>query len=398
MHWLDILFRFKGRLNRQPFWLALLFLYLAPGIVVLLFYLLAIPLGLLDEGDAKSVGATIWATIFLALVVIYGLFFLLWILAIVVKRLHDRDKSGWWILVYLLGSGLFRLGAMVELFASGSEGTPSGLGIALILISICVVLWFFIEVGFLRGTQGPNRFGADPLGATESDAAMAASEAAQEPSPLDDPVDALDYFEPRKLSDGFGTYLQWLFVSFQGRIRRRELWIGTIAIFVISGLLGNFADSLAGMPALDDDPTAEKGISLWQVLVPPDAPKWLIAVNGLSAILFLYFGISLDAKRLHDRGKSTNWLYFLIGVPIISWCLLIGVEAATGINSFAPIHASDPLHGFYMLQLATIPVFIVTGVWWFIELFIAPSQVGPNQWGPQIAPKPPKLRQPTAPH
>jgi uncharacterized membrane protein YhaH (DUF805 family) len=28
---------------------------------------------------------------------------------------------------------------------------------------VVIVIWFLIEVGFLKGTQGPNRFGPDPL-------------------------------------------------------------------------------------------------------------------------------------------------------------------------------------------------------------------------------------------
>jgi uncharacterized membrane protein YhaH (DUF805 family) len=28
-----------------------------------------------------------------------------------------------------------------------------------------VALWFFVELGFFRGTRGPNRFGPDPLAA-----------------------------------------------------------------------------------------------------------------------------------------------------------------------------------------------------------------------------------------
>lgn len=35
-----------------------------------------------------------------------------------------------------------------------------------------VGIWLFVEVGFLRGTQGPNRYGPDPLGQTQADAAL----------------------------------------------------------------------------------------------------------------------------------------------------------------------------------------------------------------------------------
>lgn len=31
------------------------------------------------------------------------------------------------------------------------------------------MLWLLFEIGFLRGTVGPNRFGDDPLGALQPD-------------------------------------------------------------------------------------------------------------------------------------------------------------------------------------------------------------------------------------
>ena len=56
---------------------------------------------------------------------------LLWIsLATRIKRWHDRDKSGAWVLINVIP------------YLGG--------------------LWEFIEVGCLRGTEGPNSFGPDP--------------------------------------------------------------------------------------------------------------------------------------------------------------------------------------------------------------------------------------------
>lgn len=57
---------------------------------------------------------------------------LLWpALAVSVKRWHDRDRSGWWVLVNL--------------------------------IPVIGTLWALVDNGFVRGTRGPNRFGDDPL-------------------------------------------------------------------------------------------------------------------------------------------------------------------------------------------------------------------------------------------
>lgn len=58
---------------------------------------------------------------------------LLWpALAVSVKRWHDRDKSGWWVLIQLL--------------------------------PVIGTLWALVENGFLRGTAGPNRYGDDFTG------------------------------------------------------------------------------------------------------------------------------------------------------------------------------------------------------------------------------------------
>ena len=80
----------------------------------------------------------------------------LWVyVAASIKRLHDRDKSAWWMVPFFLVPGLFnqfddRLGdSYPVLFLS--------------LIVSAVWLWGVIEIYFLRGTKGPNRFGPDPL-------------------------------------------------------------------------------------------------------------------------------------------------------------------------------------------------------------------------------------------
>jgi uncharacterized membrane protein YhaH (DUF805 family) len=39
------------------------------------------------------------------------------------------------------------------------------------LVALVIGVWLFVQIGFLKGTQGPNRFGQDPLGAAR-DAAL----------------------------------------------------------------------------------------------------------------------------------------------------------------------------------------------------------------------------------
>ena len=85
---------------------------------------------------------------------------LIWLgLAISVKRLHDRDKSGWFLPVYWgLPMVLGALGFVAQLNDSSGLSLVCGLG------EFAIGIWMFIELGCLRGTPGTNRFGSDPLG------------------------------------------------------------------------------------------------------------------------------------------------------------------------------------------------------------------------------------------
>jgi uncharacterized membrane protein YhaH (DUF805 family) len=71
------------------------------------------------------------------------------------KRLHDRNKSAWWLALFyaapfLLHSGAYAVGADHALYFSA--------------LAALINLWALIELGFLRGSLGPNRFGDDPAG------------------------------------------------------------------------------------------------------------------------------------------------------------------------------------------------------------------------------------------
>jgi uncharacterized membrane protein YhaH (DUF805 family) len=74
-------------------------------------------------------------------------------LALGAKRLHDRGKSGWWLLLYwIFGSGLGILGYYLL------EENIIGFGLAYVMQAIGGVLTLlgFIDIGFVRGTVGAN--------------------------------------------------------------------------------------------------------------------------------------------------------------------------------------------------------------------------------------------------
>lgn len=113
-------FSCRGRIGRRAFWLHQLAFVM---IGIPLFF----PVFLLTHPD-KTRG-WMW--------VVFIFWPALWsLLAVQVKRWHDRNKSGWWPLI----------------------------------ISVPVIgqLWAFAELTLLRGTSGENRFGPDPLAETQA--------------------------------------------------------------------------------------------------------------------------------------------------------------------------------------------------------------------------------------
>jgi uncharacterized membrane protein YhaH (DUF805 family) len=148
--WSHLLFSFRGRVNRGKYWLI--------GLLVIVAWLAFIIVGVAMLGsrvdDLFSLAGTalfLWFVGFILLVLTMWCGF-----AVGAKRLHDRDKSGWWLLLFYFAPSVL----------NGWQATTTDSGSAMIfgLIGTVISIWGLIELGFLRGTRGPNRFGPDPLG------------------------------------------------------------------------------------------------------------------------------------------------------------------------------------------------------------------------------------------
>ncbi len=131
-----------GRINRAQFWV------FAVGFLVI---------WMIVEG---IFGSSLFGRI-LKLLIGLGLFYPAY--AVTAKRFQDRDRPGKTALY-----GLIPVLAAILLGSFGLTGDATGanaIGWICRLIYIGVGLWFGIELGILRGTPGPNRFGGDPLAA-----------------------------------------------------------------------------------------------------------------------------------------------------------------------------------------------------------------------------------------
>jgi len=75
--------------------------------------------------------------------------------AIGVTRLHDRNKSAWWLLLFYFCPPILETLASLNVLDSAM--------VLLNILSLAITLWAFVELGFLRGTFGPNLYGPDPM-------------------------------------------------------------------------------------------------------------------------------------------------------------------------------------------------------------------------------------------
>jgi len=105
---------FNGRARRKEYW----FFYLFYIIFIIVLVLIDGVTGTLDEGT----GIGVLSGIFILAMIIPGI-------AVTIRRLHDTDRSGWWILISLI---------------------PFIGGIWLLVLMV------------LDGTPGQNQYGPDP--------------------------------------------------------------------------------------------------------------------------------------------------------------------------------------------------------------------------------------------
>ncbi len=110
---MELFTSFEGRINRAKWWIG------AIALAVIQMAVQGIIMSMVNQNDA------------LIPLIILILVFLYPFMAVYAKRWHDREKSGWWSLI--------------------------------ILVPVVGGIWILVELGILKGTDGPNKYGPDPL-------------------------------------------------------------------------------------------------------------------------------------------------------------------------------------------------------------------------------------------
>jgi uncharacterized membrane protein YhaH (DUF805 family) len=144
MEYARLLFSFKGRINRARFLVVQLTL-------LALWFMVWVKFSLQFASQ--------WEPWVLSIAMI-------WInAATTVKRLHDRDRRGWWAVAIFVVNRLSYV--YYGLFFGSYFGVDISTAGQLLLVMLVVALsllqtWVVIELFFLIGSDGPNRFGPDP--------------------------------------------------------------------------------------------------------------------------------------------------------------------------------------------------------------------------------------------
>ena len=130
--WFELLFSFRGRIRRTAYWVGNILVSIV-SMLISLAYIFALASVLFATNGVDSAPAEPPMGLVIGMYVV--LLPAAWCgIALLVKRLHDRGKSAWWLLLYL--------------------------------VPIIGPIWLFIEAGLLAGDPHPNEFGPDPKTST----------------------------------------------------------------------------------------------------------------------------------------------------------------------------------------------------------------------------------------
>jgi uncharacterized membrane protein YhaH (DUF805 family) len=109
-------FVYRGRASRPAYWWFVLFLVIFDFALEFIFFLIN---ALGGGGSGASVG-TVAAFILVIIFSFFTIYLDLVLLALLVRRLHDIDKSGWWVLIGFVPFA----GAIILLIFTLRKGTP----------------------------------------------------------------------------------------------------------------------------------------------------------------------------------------------------------------------------------------------------------------------------------
>ncbi len=327
MSWGEIFFGFHGRINRKIYWLASVAVALA-GLPfnALLAYLATGNLFTPEVWQDTPARNGAWELIWLA-----NIAFLAWPMsAITVKRLHDRNRPGTLWYVYAGGAILLSLA-----FQLTPEPAEKSVGLATGAVTLFMLaVYLFFEVAVLRGTPGPNAYGADTL--------------------------PPDYF------GGDRNIFSWM-LALEGRIGRRSWWLGFAILFAVwIAIMTVLAGILAPIVARHPEFQRAAPDPAWIESAEAEPFRRWVEIFLPILILSLWSFIALGVKRLQDRSLS-GWLILVVALPLL-----------------AVIFSSNPAQSPFGENFAALAqlFLLASAIWSVLQFGIFKGETGPNRHGP----------------
>ncbi len=144
-------FPFRGRIGRRKYWISTL----TYSLVWVLGAAILITLAALNYNPPNDTITNVTIVGFILLGIAMTIFVVVIVTGLAsigVRRLHDRGKSGYWLLLYYL------LPSMMSKHAGLDT-----VGLSFSLVTLGILIWAIVDLGILRGEAGSNTFGPNPL-------------------------------------------------------------------------------------------------------------------------------------------------------------------------------------------------------------------------------------------
>lgn len=260
--------------------------------------------------------------------------------AVGVKRLHDHNRSGWWLLP------LYGVPGAILACDYAFNSLPSWFSPLPVLVAVPLLFGAFVWLGCLRGTAGSNLYGPEvviedkrkkksaPIVKSPASAPLAKAApvvtSPEETLPVKPAAVIAATAETSAVGTDPGYAIRTRFFSFKGRLDRRSFWVCIVLQIICSGVVASvilgvtrYGESTASTPLF-----------------------WVL----MSVLVFLPVAISataICAKRLHDLNMSDRWLLLLLVPPLSSFVLLFGLiwlggwRGTAGPNRYGPDITAD---------------------------------------------------------
>jgi len=149
-----------GRISRRQFWLGHAMILGATVVLSLVGGFIAGILSTLPGFESLRVWGPVLIGCGIAVLAMIAELFL------AVKRMHDRDASGIWVIAVVTIAFIANILIGGEHIQAGENPiTPLTAGLS--VFTMIMGGWLMVELGFMRGTEGENSYGSSPASANE---------------------------------------------------------------------------------------------------------------------------------------------------------------------------------------------------------------------------------------